>query len=183
MAFCVCVCVRIWTWLCIISKGWTARGRQRKARCVCVCVCVCTVCVRIYVCVSVADDDVFLIPAGWECTHTHTHIPGLTCFVCVQTVFHVSIVSFNIWSNLWVLPAVSDVANIPGCCFCYRFIFWLLVCLPARLTVCLPFYWSVCPIISRNSSRCLGCDSSVVLFSLMLCSIFMKALNTAIKSI
>lgn len=51
------------------------------------------------------------------------------------------------------------------------------------LTICLPFYSSVCTIIYRTSSRCLGCDSSVVLFSHMLCSIFMKTLNVAIKSI
>lgn len=146
-------------------------GEAKKCVCVCENVCVC-------------------FKSRWWCffnacrLKTHTHAPGLTCSVWVQTVFLCFLLWVLICNQICDLyPLWLMAANMPGCCFCDRFSFLLVVCLPARLTVYLPFCRSVCSIMCRNSSRCLGCDSSVVLFSLMLCSIFMKALNTAIKSI
>lgn len=87
---------------------------------------------------------------------------------------------FQKTSVLWVMLHDAVVA---------WFFFFFTPCIFLHLCVCLqrPIWSSaiplVCQVIYRNSSRCLGCDSSEVLFSLMLCSIFMKPLNTAIKSI
>jgi len=103
-------------------------------------------------------------PARWKESHLcdteisfrpNAHPPRLTYFVWIQTHRVICIMFLT----------------FPGCrC-------WV----PWYVCVCLSFSRAVSLIIYRYSSRCLRWNSSDVLFSQMLCSIFMEALNTAIK--